>query len=96
MSVTYHRSLEALRVFLQLLESIRFIFRSFDDCTSILCSNIFENALQLILGRWVFSHFKLELWSVWLGLVRVIACLVLGSMLSRAGRDLLQKSVNSD
>ena len=91
---TYDRSIQVLCI--QLLHRICLIFRTLDNRASLLSSNVFENALQLVRGGKFFGHFKVEFLSFGMGLCRVIAGLILCGILRSIGSSLLQEAVNSE
>lgn len=92
----YNRSIQIIRILLQLSHRIRFILRTLNNRARLLCSNIFENALELVGGGRFFSNFKLEFLSLGVCLMRMITSLVFRGILGGIGRGLLQETVNPE
>lgn len=94
---TYHWALEASWVGLQLSQSIGLVFSTGDQAADLGSSTkVFQDALELVLCRWLLGHLELKVTTLGRGGSILTAGLILGCVRGGFGRSLLEESVNAE
>lgn len=88
--VTYYRVLKVVGALLKLLESFVFRCGTLYNRADLALANIFQDCLELVLGRRLLGDVQFEVRAMRIGLVGVVARLIFGGSLSSIRRGLLQ------